>query len=229
MKMKLAVAFAVLLCARIARADGTTYVYTYTGNQLANTNALDPVNQNSIDPTPFPSVPPCNCSLDGWLSTAGPALAPGFQEATIPLSWSFTDGDYTLTPANSTIQAIYSGDDPSGIEFPGAGLNGNGLQNDWSIGVFGAGEYSGLEFSIMPDFFRLSCVCSGWDDVILNGQVIAYQENEPGAWTIRAPEPNSLGFLAIGLAFLFVCGCHTRLALPQNRTTSDLSARVRQN
>jgi hypothetical protein len=193
MKLKLSLATAALFLAGVARAD-SDYVYTYVGNQLANSAALG----QQLPATVVPNVAPCNCSLDGWLSVSGIIPLPiplQLQQDTIPLDWSFTDGDYTLTPQNSTINAFYTG--VSAI-FTGQ------TENDWALSILGTGAFSSVEFDISPDEFRASCVCTGWDEVLINGQVVAIQLNDPGLWTETrlAPEPSTLPLLALGLAVM---------------------------
>jgi hypothetical protein len=84
MKVKLAVAFAVLLFASAAHADGT-WVYTYTGNPL-----------NSSGP-----LPNCQCSVDGSFTTSAP-ISSSVVEPISVLSYSFTVAGFTFNSSDST-------------------------------------------------------------------------------------------------------------------------------
>lgn len=78
MKVKLAVVFAALLFAGTAHAD-STWVYTYTGNELNG----------------------CQCSIDGSFTTAGPISSSGIEPISV-LSYSFSVAGFTFDPSDST-------------------------------------------------------------------------------------------------------------------------------
>ena len=78
MKVKLAVAFAILLFSGAARAD-SAWVYTYTGNQLIG----------------------CQCSIDGSFTTAAPISSSQIEPISV-LSYSFSVAGFTFNPSDST-------------------------------------------------------------------------------------------------------------------------------
>jgi hypothetical protein len=84
MKLKLAVAFAVLLFASVARAD-STWVYTYTGNPLFSSAG----------------VPNCECSVTGAFTLNAPL---GDLETFSPSMYSYSVGGidgFTFNPSDA--------------------------------------------------------------------------------------------------------------------------------
>jgi hypothetical protein len=78
MNLKLAVAFGALLFAGTARAD-STWVYTYTGNELNG----------------------CQCSIDGSFTTTAPISSSQIEPISVQ-SYSFTVAGFTFNPFDST-------------------------------------------------------------------------------------------------------------------------------
>lgn len=78
MKVQLAVVVGVLLFAGTAHAD-STWVYTYTGNELNG----------------------CQCSINGSFSTAGPISSSQLEPISV-LSYSFSVAGFTFNSSDST-------------------------------------------------------------------------------------------------------------------------------
>ena len=161
----------------LATPSFADFVYTYTGNSFTEwVNGMDLAATNVSGSLTYASVLP---------------PSPTLTQQT-PLAWSFTDGVFTWTQANSTCAALFSTD-----------ASGNILE--WQIG-FQYGPYSEL------DLYN-SLITDKTSGLVIDRTMIgqAAQElatyalvlNNPGTWTAGAsspvPVPPSVLLLASGL------------------------------
>jgi hypothetical protein len=160
---KVLAVFALLLIAPVLRADGFTY--QYTGNPIT----------------------PCGCSIDGWVTMAGP-VSPYYNPITTPVAYSFTNGLITLTQSNSIFRGDFS-------VFP------NQSQIDlWAFNVAGpGGSYLFSEFYGSHDEATDAFGAPGMNE---------YLQGNEGTWATvprtQTPEPSEALFLISGMALLLV-------------------------
>jgi hypothetical protein len=177
-------AAAVLLCAMTAPpASANTITYTYTGNPL------------TIFLGSF-ACPP-ECSVSGSFTVAQP-LGPNLVFVPItPLSFSFTDGNVTLTGSNTSSSTPFN--------FT-TDIHGN--ITAWSVEVLVFSPAFKIKTRNIPG----STVNGDISDVTCNGQPncsmatnFAGSFNVPGTWTSSGPgvtptpEPSTLLMLGSGL------------------------------
>ncbi len=161
--------FMLTVCiAAPAKADST---YTYTGNPFTGFYG-------------GASCPP-SCSLSGSFTVSSP-LAPGLVFGTVtPVSFSFTDGGFTITSS-----------DYSGNIF--VDTNSLGQIDGWQIDIV-----SGPSSSHYQIVSTLSGDQGSYYTTSTSSQ--AYNSEDPGTWaasTTGVPEPPSLVMLSIGILAL---------------------------
>ena len=162
---------AVSSVAPSAQADT---VYTYTGN---------PFNVLSGDAT----CPPI-CGISGYIVVASTIDFVDFRLEPV-LTYSFTDGNTTLTPSNSN-------------DFGVIGVSGDGLGNisQWVFGADGASVQ--LETIFKNNIPGCEAPCSSDSSGDRTG--FSYVARKPGLWTTTAvatSEPPVLGLLFFGFIF----------------------------
>lgn len=158
-----------------AKADT---VYTYTGNPFTSFGGVE-------------HCPP-ECSISGSFTVAAPllnlTLAASGGNVT-PLSWSFTDGNATLTQANT---------DPGLFHF-NLQTDGSGAITAWSVFLASSG---GDTIGLGTDSGLIDL--SNYEANSPFGLGAAQNSNDQGTWTMSstttaAPEPSSVVLLLAGL------------------------------
>ena len=164
-----------------ARADET---YTYTGNPFTYFSGVDSC----------PSV----CAISGSFTLASALGSTAFPTTPTPLSYSFTDGNFTWTSSNSSI-AVF--------EF---GTDSTGNIDAWIISLYETTNIRDTLYSCGSSVCGSSFHYTGYD----NSQLVevspfsilgnAIVENEAGTWVASSsspslPEPSSLLLLGAGV------------------------------
>lgn len=189
--ISLLLALVVLNFATPTRADET---YSYTGNSFTSFSGSDSC----------PSV--CGISGSFTLASALPDSS-AFPTTPTPISYSFTDGNFTWTSSNSSIAVFEFGTDSTGDI------------NAWIISLYETSNIRDNLYSCGSSVCGSSFHYTGYD----NSQLVeispfsilgnAIVTNEPGTWIASSsspslPEPSSLLFLCTGL--LGVAGMRRR-------------------
>lgn len=146
---------------RSARAD---VVYTYTGNDF--TSATTPYTLSDY--------------VTAELTFATPLAADMTLQIVTPLSFAFSDGVQTITPANTAGDIFELATNPSG------------MVTAWYIAAESLGDTDEITSGHDP---------SGTADTAKDVTATARNDNDPGTWS-SVPEPSSLAIVAAAMTVL---------------------------